>query len=398
MDRKNTWILILVAGIALFAILASSSNFNFGNLLGSGSNNIITPITAASIQANYMDANGNVVIPYDYNKAMFTAVKPVSKFGIVTNTYSKNVYPVGDTWVVAPDGCSISANNYGSDPFLPTGRNTNTCGGTHNKFWSFWNFNLAGQIPTDGTITDYSLNLNYGSGASIEPASIHILSSPSFNEYTLTGNNAQWSSLIGGGTTTANPAHFSKSLFPSPYESLTPTSNLYLAVEGLTPVGGWIGYTSKEWATPPTTPSYMTIIYTQDTCVPETCTSLGKQCGSWGDTCGGTLNCGTPPSGYTCNSNGQLVPIIITANYSIIVQNGGSVTYTNVQITSTSPTPFKSHFPTTAFSLTSGQGNKWSSDNIDISSYHGQIFTAYVSAFNTYKNVTENFQSSITIP
>jgi hypothetical protein len=37
-------------------------------------------------------------------------------------------------------------------------------------------------------------------------------------------------------------------------------------------------------------------------CVPDTCASLGYNCGSWGDGCGGTLDCGTCGSGYTCTA------------------------------------------------------------------------------------------------
>jgi hypothetical protein len=42
-------------------------------------------------------------------------------------------------------------------------------------------------------------------------------------------------------------------------------------------------------------------------CMRATCQSLGKQCGTWPDGCGGILNCGTCPSGYTCNPNGQCI-------------------------------------------------------------------------------------------
>lgn len=42
-------------------------------------------------------------------------------------------------------------------------------------------------------------------------------------------------------------------------------------------------------------------------CVPVTCSSLGKQCGSWSDGCGSTIYCGTCPSGKTCDTNGQCV-------------------------------------------------------------------------------------------
>jgi len=37
-------------------------------------------------------------------------------------------------------------------------------------------------------------------------------------------------------------------------------------------------------------------------CIPYTCSGLGYECGSWADGCGGTLNCGTCASGYTCTS------------------------------------------------------------------------------------------------
>lgn len=37
-------------------------------------------------------------------------------------------------------------------------------------------------------------------------------------------------------------------------------------------------------------------------CVPYTCTSLGYSCGNWDDGCGGTLDCGTCGSGYTCTA------------------------------------------------------------------------------------------------
>lgn len=41
----------------------------------------------------------------------------------------------------------------------------------------------------------------------------------------------------------------------------------------------------------------------QQICVPKTCALLGAACGTIGDGCGGTLNCGTCPSGQSCNAN-----------------------------------------------------------------------------------------------
>ncbi len=37
-------------------------------------------------------------------------------------------------------------------------------------------------------------------------------------------------------------------------------------------------------------------------CTPDTCISLGYNCGNWDDGCGGTLDCGTCASGYTCSA------------------------------------------------------------------------------------------------
>jgi hypothetical protein len=40
-------------------------------------------------------------------------------------------------------------------------------------------------------------------------------------------------------------------------------------------------------------------------CVPETCTGLGIECGPAGDGCGGTLSCGTCPGGESCGGGGK---------------------------------------------------------------------------------------------
>jgi cellobiose epimerase len=42
-------------------------------------------------------------------------------------------------------------------------------------------------------------------------------------------------------------------------------------------------------------------------CTPSTCASLGAACGSVSDGCGGTLSCGTCPTGQTCNASHQCV-------------------------------------------------------------------------------------------
>ena len=58
-------------------------------------------------------------------------------------------------------------------------------------------------------------------------------------------------------------------------------------------------------------------------CVPATCASLGKNCGSWSNNCGGTINCGTCAAGQTC-SNGKCVASCIPATCASLGKNCGS--------------------------------------------------------------------------
>ena len=69
--------------------------------------------------------------------------------------------------------------------------------------------------------------------------------------------------------------------------------------------------------------------YTQ--CFPQTCSSLGYNCGTWDDGCGSNLNCGTCGSNYTCNvgvctldSDGDSVPDV---NDTLIGSGIGDVNY-----------------------------------------------------------------------
>ncbi len=50
-----------------------------------------------------------------------------------------------------------------------------------------------------------------------------------------------------------------------------------------------------------------------NSCVPQTCSQMGRQCDSWDNGCGQIISCGSCGTGQTCNSNGQCV-----------VNNGGS--------------------------------------------------------------------------
>jgi|GEM_PF-992099 len=51
-------------------------------------------------------------------------------------------------------------------------------------------------------------------------------------------------------------------------------------------------------------------------CVPATCSSLEKNCGTWPDNCGSNLSCGTCASGLTCNTSGQCAAASCAPNCS----------------------------------------------------------------------------------
>ncbi len=63
-----------------------------------------------------------------------------------------------------------------------------------------------------------------------------------------------------------------------------------------------------------------------NSCVSQTCSQLGKQCGSWSDGCGGNLNCGTCGVGQSCDANGQCIGVpqgnFVTRNGTNFYLNG----------------------------------------------------------------------------
>jgi len=61
-------------------------------------------------------------------------------------------------------------------------------------------------------------------------------------------------------------------------------------------------------------------------CDLSTCSSLGKNCGSWSDGCGGTLNCGTCSSGLTCNNGvcGTSATVCSDTDANVTFPNGAN--------------------------------------------------------------------------
>lgn len=112
---------------------------------------------------------------------------------------------------------------------------------------------------------------------------------------------------------------------------------------------------------------YIKVRYTVSTCVPATCSSLGKQCGSWSNTCSGTLNCGTCASDYSCNINGKCIYDPTYISPEITITNTGNVDLFQVRIVNASPIEFLNALNLTDFrTLNIGQSTTWSSGLIEV--------------------------------
>jgi len=137
-----------------------------------------------------------------------------------------------------------------------------------------------------------------------------------------------------------------------------------------------------------------------DVCAPDTCQSLNYECGSHSDGCGGTINCGTCESGYTCAS-GQCIqdtPTLVcgdgicngTETCSTCSQDCGSCSAGNVYYVRSSSTCGGG----------AGCGNNWTSAYTDLPTSLVRDATYYI-ADGTYGghefNDNENGTQYITI-
>ena len=62
-----------------------------------------------------------------------------------------------------------------------------------------------------------------------------------------------------------------------------------------------------------------------NSCVPKTCSQLGKQCGGWDNGCSQSISCGSCSSGQTCNSNGQCVSTCVPKTCSQLGKQCGAI-------------------------------------------------------------------------
>lgn len=144
---------------------------------------------------------------------------------------------------------------------------------------------------------------------------------------------------------------------------------------------------------------YITIKYNVQTCVPETCSSLGYECGTWDDTCGGQLNCGTCGDGYAC-SDGQCVEDISYISFDITATNTGNVDITQARIVSATPIEFLNSLNINDLrSINKGQSTTWNSGLIEVKPEWKGVTTSFevsIEGASSYEEI-QKYTKSTTI-
>ena len=125
-------------------------------------------------------------------------------------------------------------------------------------------------------------------------------------------------------------------------------------------------------------------------CQPDTCSSLGKNCGVWDNSCSGTVDCGTPEPGYSC-IDGTLIPDITWISFEITAMNIGDVPFKDMSFSSASPVELLNALNLTdTRDLGIAQTQTWYSENITIKEEWSSstIFDVCVSGISTYTDQT----------
>jgi hypothetical protein len=406
--KNNFWIFLLIGVIVLVII------FNTGNF-----SNIFNKQETSSISETYYDSNGNKIDFKPYNeeeaiKQKITLMSIIHMFGIIQNNYQLEITSIPIEGYIEREGSSTYDKH--SDQDVVSGR---TSAGIYPAYRGYIAFNLAEAIimPNNSLITDVILNHATYSYQPNGQTSMYINgfrdSDVDITPITNDENNElyQWINTYhrylfniqslqeGWGFYNTNLGQDAVSEFSYALDRRRQGLSDNLFIIGLDQDVSCcdVKYVIHVNQAPTSyTPPSLTINYQTSTCVTESCSTQGKTCGNWSDTCSGVLNCGGIPSGYLCNSTGQLVQIP-SVSYKINVVNNGNAPYKDIKLISTTPSNFFSSFPTNIFTLNPGQSNNWTSIPIDISSYHGQTFTINIQANNTYTNQINTFQASTTI-
>ena len=100
-------------------------------------------------------------------------------------------------------------------------------------------------------------------------------------------------------------------------------------------------------------------------------------------------------STYNSQTQCSYTPPITYMSMNVVVQNTGTINYTNVQIVNATPSLFSSSLSNRSYSLSSSQQGNWSTGRIDITPWRGtnQTFDLWISGFNTYAQKTEYIET-----
>lgn len=214
-------------------------------------------------------------------------------------------YNFGRKFFTCPNGCSNGACIRSAQPICsdsdvtlecPDGKNYYVKGNTSGIDWGTSNYVVKEDYcitsgPKAGLLAEYfcqqgqvasisyRCSSNCSNGACITSSrtgSAYITSTPS-------GASISYGGLNRGVTpknfTSLNPGSYTFTLNKTGYYIYTASATVYA------------GQTTN-----------INAILIANSCTPKTCAQLGKNCGSWPDQCGGTLNCGTCSAGQSCDA------------------------------------------------------------------------------------------------
>lgn len=207
------------------------------------------------------DASTTTEGTYKYSTVTRGTATVLAHSGTSTPQVTKNVVGAGEVWVTLPDYLSNSANN------ATLNLGAKVVGTLVGRF-------ASATVASTGanTVIDYAVNDDTGSNR-LGTAVTIINNDTAGRAWTGTITFAQ-----GAGTV-------------SEWIADTAVSCSTVA-----------GKVTCNVSVPANDVKVFALNRSSSTCVPQTCASLGKTCGSVSNGCGGTLSCGTCASGSTCSS------------------------------------------------------------------------------------------------
>ena len=338
----------------------------------STSMNIVLPTSVVTSQqqaapwvlTNYTDSNGKnrnlvgLAQSLTINTGGSIVIPPLASFSITdangnlvtTLAGGANAYTAGSLTDIAPFG-GVNVSVTGSPSGQITGGNfaiSAACTSLPGPATTFGGVLTA--TSSDTSNVSVKVSANSGAGASISQT-ITVTSPPlaintvALNPSTVTGGGSSIATVTLNRAVTSSDASSTVSLRvsegqPSGVQVATfsgctgspactgpltipvgaSSASVTITTSGVTSQQSVTVAASATWSN--SSASANLTINPSTTCTPATCASLGFNCGSASDGCGGTLNCGTCGSGQTCVSN--------------VCSSSSSVTLTSLSLNPTS--------------------------------------------------------------